>query len=287
MIDPMVSHALAEKVLQHSFPFPKVSDPHKVFGITFPNRVGLSAGWDKNGRCLKGLKSLGFGHVEIGTVTSAPHKGSPVKYVWKAGGSIVNRLGLPNDGARAIVDRVTHLKPEGLVVGVSISALKKSAWDTSTEDLKRVFLEVKDVADYVVINPSCPNSYSIMEETLSALEELASYGVPILIKMGLDQGALYHLKEIERRGGAGIVCSNSLGTSYGGLSGRAITQIGEDFLKEVKDRSSLPIISSGGVMTPDDALKRVELGADLVQVFSGFVYGGPLFPYRVARALKT
>lgn len=289
LLNPHTAHKIAISLLKNSFPYPKVSDPHEVFGIRFPNRLGISAGFDKNGVALRGLSSLGFGHVEVGTMTLNYSPGLPNKRLERLPFSLVNKLGLPNDGVNTIRQNIKGCKPKRLVVGGSIAIGDFSNPRYSATELYDTFTRIKDSVDYVVFNPSCPNVQT-PKNIYSCLSIITKTDKPILIKLSImeDKKELEDILNIVLgMGVSGVICSNTSPTDKGGLSGRTLTKIGHQQLEWVKENSVLPVISSGGVMTPQDAVDRIRLGADLVQVYTGFVYGGITFPYRVANSIKN
>tara|TARA_B100000900_G_C20502866_1_gene684544 strand:+ start:75 stop:959 length:885 start_codon:yes stop_codon:yes gene_type:complete len=287
-LDPITAHKWAIFLLKRSFPFPKIHDPHKVFGIDFPNRLGLSAGFDKNGVALKGLNSLGFGHVEVGTATLGYQVGHKPHYIERQPNALVNRLGLPNDGVNTIANNIKKCRPKKLVVGGSIAFNDLSNPSYSPVEIYETFIRLKSQVDYIVLNPSCPN-VETPRNVYQCLRAITHTDKPVLVKLHImqDKGELKStLNVLKECNVSGVICSNSLPVAKGGLSGAPLTQIGHQQLEWVKENSSLPVISSGGVMTPQDATDRIRLGADLVQVYTGFVYGGITFPYRVAKKIK-
>ena len=287
-LDPITAHKWAIFLLKRSFPFPKIYDPHSVFGLDFSNRIGLSAGFDKNGVALKGLHSLGFGHVEVGTATFGLQVGHRNQYIERQPNALINRLGLPNDGVNTIANNIKRCRPKNLIVGGSIAFSDLSNPSYSPVEIYETFIRIKDQVDYVVLNPSCPN-VETPRNVYQCLNAITHTDKPILIKLHImqDIGELKAtLRVLKESNVSGVICSNTLPTEKGGLSGKPLTQIGHQQLEWVKENSDLPVISSGGVMTPQDAVDRIRLGADLVQVYTGFVYGGVTFPYRVAKAMR-
>tara|TARA_B100001287_G_scaffold100758_1_gene84705 strand:+ start:1251 stop:2132 length:882 start_codon:yes stop_codon:yes gene_type:complete len=287
-LDPIIAHKWAIFLLKRSFPFPKIHDPYSLFGINFPNRVGLSAGFDKNGVALRGLGSLGFGHVEVGTATLGLQIGHKNQYIERQPDALVNRLGLPNDGVNTIANNIKRCKPKNLIVGGSIAFSDLSNPSYSPVEIHETFTRIKNQVDYVVLNPSCPN-VETPRNVYNCLKSITHTDKPILVKLHImqDKGELKDtLRVLEDTNVSGLICSNTLPTERGGLSGRPLTQIGHQQLEWVKENSDLPVISSGGVMTPQDAVDRIRLGAELVQIYTGFVYGGVTFPYRVAKAMR-
>ena len=287
-LDPLKAHEWALFLLKNSFPFPKISDPHTVFGVNFPNRVGLSAGFDKNGVALKGLNSLGFGHVEVGTITLGMQVGHRPHYIERQPQALVNKMGLPNEGVNTVISNIKRCKPKGMVLGGSIAFGNLSDPSYCIGEIYQTFSSIRKVVDYVVLNASCPN-VETPDNIYKCLRSITHTSTPVLVKLHImnDKGQLRETLDVLGESTIrGLVCSNTLPTDRGGLSGKPLTYIGHQQLEWVKEYSDLPVVSSGGVMTPQDAVDRIRLGADLVQVYTGFVYGGATFPYRVARAMR-
>ena len=287
-LDPLRAHEWALFLLKRQFPFPKISDPHKMFGIEFPNRLGLSAGFDKNGVALKGLASLGFGHVEVGTITLGLQRGHQPPYIERQPQALINKMGLPNQGVNQVVVNIKRARPKNLVVGGSIAFGDMSNPAYCVTEVYETFTRIRKSVDYVVLNASCPN-VETPDNIFKCLQTMTHTETPVLVKLRImeDRGKLKNtLSVLKESKVSGIICSNTLPTDRGGLSGKPLTHIGHQQLEWVKENSHLPVISSGGVMNPQDAVDRIRLGADLVQVYTGFVYGGLTFPYRVAKAIR-
>lgn len=286
-MNPHLAHKIALNLLRFPFPFPKVKDPIEVFGLNFPNRVGLGAGWDKNGVALRGLQSLGFGHVEVGTVTLKPQTGIKNPILIKEPTGIINRLGLPSDGIDIVAQRIRRFKKSNpkMIVGVSLSKNNATSDADAAQEIEEAFLRVKDCADYITLNISCPNvrpsPYGI-----PALKRIREQGLPILVKLSCDSSG-----EIIRRytdgGASGFIATNSLYTPIGAVSGERLRKYSQQMLQKILVCSHLPIISSGGIILERDAANRIHnQGAALTQLWSGFVLRGPLFPYHTAREIK-
>jgi len=287
-LNPLTAHKLAIYLLKYPIPLPKISDPHKVFGIEFPNRLGLSAGFDKNGVALKGLKSLGFGHVEVGTATLSLQQGHRPHYIERLPEALINRLGLPNEGVNQIVKNIKACRPKGLVVGGSIAFGDMSSPQYAISEIYETFTRIEKAVDYIVLNSSCPNVETPMN-IYQCLSLITHTKTPLLVKLHIikDKGELKEtLSMLKEHYVKGVVCSNTMPTSKGGLSGKPLTKIGHQQLEWVKENSDLPVISSGGIMNIQDAIDRIRLGADLIQVYTGFIYGGIRFPYQVAKAIR-
>lgn len=288
LLDPITAHKIAISLLKRPFPYPKIFDPHKVFGLDFPNRLGLSAGFDKDAVALRGLKSFGFGHVEVGTVTLAMQRGHNPQYIERQPNALVNKLGLPNVGVNQMVQNIKRCRPKGLVLGGSIAYGDMGNPGYCLTEIYETFSRLRKSVDYIVLNGSCPN-VETPENIYKCLNLIDHTDTPVLVKLHImeDKMKLIHtLSVLKESGVKGVICSNTLPTVKGGLSGKPLTHIGHQQLEWVKENSDYPVISSGGVMTPQDAVDRIRLGADLVQVYTGFVYGGITFPYRVAKAMR-
>ena len=288
LLDPITAHKIAISLLKLSFPYPKIFDPHTVFGVDFPNQLGLSAGFDKDAVALRGLKSFGFGHVEVGTVTLGMQNGHVPQYIKRQPNALVNNLGLPNVGVNQIVRNIKKFRPKGLVLGGSIAFGDLVDPSYNLTEIYETFTRLRKSVDYIVLNASCPN-VETPENIYKCLCLIDQTDTPVLVKLSImeDKEKLKStLSVLKESAVKGVVCSNTLPTAKGGLSGKPLTHIGHQQLEWVKENSDYPVISSGGVMTPQDAVDRIRLGADLVQVYTGFVYGGVTFPYRVAKAMR-
>ena len=289
LLDPITAHKIAISLLKRSFPCPKIFDPHKVFGVEFPNRLGLSAGFDKDAVALRGLKSLGFGHVEVGSVTLGMQPGHVPQYIERQQDALVNKLGLPNVGVNQMVRNIKKFRTKGLVLGGSIAFGDLVDPSYNLTEIYETFSRLRKSVDYIVLNASCPN-VETPENIYKCLCLIDQTETPVLVKLSImqDKGKLKStLSVLKESKVKGVICSNTLPTAKGGLSGKPLTHIGHQQLEWVKENSDYPVISSGGVMTPQDAVDRIRLGADLVQVYTGFVYGGITFPYRVAKAMRN
>ncbi|HZK37078.1 MAG TPA: quinone-dependent dihydroorotate dehydrogenase [Aeromicrobium sp.] len=296
--------------------------PRTVMGIEFPNAFGLAAGFDKNALAVTGLLGLGFGHVEIGTVTAQPQPGNPRPRLFRLvqDEAIINRMGFNNDGAEAVAKRLRKLRAtkrgRSAVIGVNIGKTKVVPPNEAVRDYVASARLLAPYATYLVVNVSSPNTPGL--RTLQAVEELrplltavreaadatALQRVPLLVKIAPDLcdddvDAIADLTAELRLDG--IIATNtttsrpmSLKTERneigaagaGGLSGPILAERSIEVLRRLRSRlgDRVAIISVGGVSTPDDARERLAAGADLVQAYTGFIYGGPLWPARIARA---
>jgi len=318
-LDPERAHAVALRMLQLAGAVPPLralmgllyrapERPVEVFHLRFANAIGLAAGWDKDGLALRGLPALGFGHVELGTVTPRPQPGNPRPRIFrfKAERCLVNRMGFPSRGADFLARRLVR-RPPGLVVGVNLGKNKDTPNERALEDYTTLLERFASLCDYLVVNVSSPNTLGLRDlQARAALEALLTGLVrrraelgstrPLLVKLSPDLSD----EALEDAVGAalsvgldGIVATNTtLGreglstTEAGGASGAILGQRSLDVVTRiVKLAPNLPVIAAGGVMTPDDARRRLDAGARLVQVYTGLVFGGPGLVKRIVRAL--
>jgi len=290
--------------------------PVTVAGVDFPGRVGLAAGQDKDGKAARAWASLGFGFVELGTVTAQDQPGNPAPRLFRIPElkAFINRMGFNNAGAAALAARLEGMGVErgngrlGLPIGVSIGKTKVVPVEDAVDDYLASLDAVAPFADYVAINVSSPNTPGLrnlqasdeLARLTSALTaragQLADNPVPIFVKMAPDlddDGILDVVRVCENTGIAGIIAVNttitrpsSADTPYsagaartlaesGGLSGAPLTARALEVVKGLHSSTNLPLIASGGVMTPADAQNLFDAGAMLVQVLSGFIYAGP------------
>lgn len=287
----------------------------EVMGLKFENRLGLGAGFDKNAKMVLPMHALGFGHVELGTVTAQPQPGNPKPRSFRIPeyDALINRMGFNNDGAAVIAQRVRDLRAQHSnlpVIGINVGKTKVVEAKDAVADYRSSTRLVADVADYLAVNVSSPNTPGLRDlqqvETLRPILEAVqseSLGKPVLVKVAPDladedffavlelvrelklTGVILANTTIRREGvGESAVLSEAGGLSGPVLAPRAIQmlqlarkQLGKDFV----------IISVGGVTTPKEAAERIAMGADLVQVYTGFIYNGPCWPRRLVKTLKS
>jgi dihydroorotate dehydrogenase len=277
-----------------------VAAPRTVFGVEFPNPVGLAAGMDKNGVALPAWPALGFGFVEVGTVTAHPQPGNPRPRLFRLADSeaIVNRMGFNNDGAAALADRLAALpRPLGVPLGISLGKSKVTSLDRAVDDYLASYRALRAHADYVAINVSSPNTPGLRalqdRDHLDALLSALVGEKPILVKIAPDltDHAIGELLQVcAERGAAGIIATNttlsrdglapadaSRATEPGGLSGRPLTERARAVVEFAHRESggALPIVGVGGIVDPDDAARMFDAGASLVQLYTGFIFRGP------------
>jgi dihydroorotate dehydrogenase len=300
----------------------QVQDPSlskTVFGLQFPNPVGLGAGFDKNAAHLDGLEMLGFGFVEIGTVTPKPQAGNAQPRLFRIPDqkALINRMGFNNDGVEAIAKRLKERKSNSqsnLIIGGNIGKNKVTENQDAWKDYCTNFIGLEEVVDYFVVNVSSPNTPGLRElqekealrKIFSELQLLNKYNKPILLKIApdLEISALDDIIALTSEVKIdGLVSSNTtLDRSLlnpknterakeigaGGLSGLPLltksNQVLEYLYNGIGDR--LPIIASGGIFKPEDAKAKMDAGASLVQVWTGFIYEGPGIVKNILQAIK-
>jgi len=300
----------------------QVQDPSlskTVFGLHFPNPVGLGAGFDKNAAHLDGLEMLGFGFVEIGTVTPKPQAGNPQPRLFRIPDqkALINRMGFNNDGVEAIAKRLKERKSKSqskLIIGGNIGKNKVTENQDAWKDYCTNFIGLEEVVDYFVVNVSSPNTPGLRElqekealrKIFSELQLINQNNKPILLKIAPDL-AISALDDIIALTSEvkidGLVSSNTtLDRSLlnednsirakeigaGGLSGEPLltksNQVLEYLYNGIGNR--LPIIASGGIFKPADAKAKMDAGASLVQVWTGFIYEGPGIVKNILQAIK-
>ncbi len=282
---------------------PTASAGVTVLGLRFENRLGLAAGMDKNGVAIPTWSALGFGHVEVGTVTAIAQGGNPAPRMFRLrdSGALINRMGFNNHGAQTLADQLRAHRAAGLIdipIGVSIGKSKATPVEHACDDYLTSLLAVRDVADYVAINVSSPNTPGLrslqdaepLRELLSAVVGAAD-ATPVLVKLAPDltESAIDEALQVATDAGiSGVIASNTTlsrggldprdrgsADENGGLSGRPLTLRSREMVARICAVSDFPVIGVGGIMSCGDALAMLEAGASLVQVYTGLVYGGP------------
>jgi dihydroorotate dehydrogenase len=283
-----------------SFKLP--SKPKTLFGLNFPNPIGLAAGLDKNGVALPAWAALGFGFIEIGTVTAKAQPGNPKPRIFRLPQqrALINRLGFNNDGADAIAQRLAALRESGrwpvVPVGINIGKSRATSLEQATEDYLYSFRRLQDFADYITLNISSPNTPGLRElqepERLSELlhaigNEAGTAPKPLVVKISPDVSdaeLTAILAVCEENGVSGIIATNttldhsSIAPQLdqaGGLSGTPLREKSTVLVREINARSKIPVIASGGIFDAESAREKFQAGAQLIQLYTGLVYRGP------------
>jgi len=327
-LDPESAHHLTLQLIRLAGIFPlsrwilqagyaSQTKPVNVFGLQFANPVGLAAGYDKDGIALRGLSTLGFGHLEIGTVTPLPQVGNPKPRVFRLveDRAVINRMGFPGRGVDFLEKQLRKKRPKGLIVGVNLGKNKDTSLEEAACDYILLLKRFLPLADYLAINVSSPNTIGLrrlqgrdlLEGLLKALAKErgnipppGGRKIPILVKLAPDLAEAElddALEAILGTGMDGVIATNTtLARDHllsrhqfesGGLSGNPLRSRSETVLRSVvkKLNGRLPVVSVGGIMDPADAITRLEAGASLVQVYTGLVYAGPSLVKQIVHKL--
>jgi dihydroorotate dehydrogenase len=281
-----------------------------LFGLTFPNPIGLAAGFDKNAEGVLRWPQLGFGFMELGTVTPRPQPGNPRPRVFRlpAERGLINRLGFPNVGVEEVAHRLEKIKASGhwpvTPVGLNLGKNKDTALTDAGHDYVACFRRTRELADYFVVNVSSPNTPGLRDLQQGALldsilgpmrDEDPDCARPLLLKIApdLDKSHLEAIvAAVEKYRLSGIVATNTTiekrGLSVqeeGGASGRPLTTRSTEIIRALRRLTAVPIIGVGGIFTAADAREKLEAGANLLQLYTGFVYEGPLVVRQICEGL--
>ena len=328
-LDPEAAHELTlgsiarlqNTPAQRLWAQPRVVDPVVVAGLQFPNRIGLAAGLDKNGRCIDGLGAMGFGFIEVGTVTPKSQPGNPKPRMFRipARQALINRLGFNNDGLAAFVanvQRASSFRRAGGIVGLNIGKNAATPIENAVDDYLLGLSGVYPHADYITVNISSPNTQNLRalqgDAALAALlaplqarrESLArEHGrrVPLFVKIApdLDETQVATIAAtLQGAGIDGVIATNTTlardavqgqpcADEAGGLSGAPVREASNRVIAQLRAAlgPAFPIIGVGGVMSANDACAKVAAGADLVQIYTGLIYQGPALVAQAARAM--
>ncbi|MEO7954813.1 MAG: quinone-dependent dihydroorotate dehydrogenase [Polaromonas sp.] len=333
-LDPETAHDLTMASLARTQGTPlsvaycstRVSDPITLAGLSFPNRVGLAAGLDKNARCIDGLAAMGFGFVEVGTVTPKAQPGNPKPRMFRLpeANALINRLGFNNDGLAAFIANVQksavrkQRMPNRLLLGLNIGKNAATPIENAVDDYLLCLDGVYPHADYVTVNISSPNTKNLRalqsDEALDALlgriaerrETLAAqHGkrVPIFVKIApdLDDAQIDVIAAtLKRHAMDGVVATNTTlsrdavkglrhAEEAGGLSGAPVLEASNRVIRQLRASlgKSFPIIGVGGIMSGLDAVSKIKAGADVVQIYTGLIYQGPELVAEAAISIKN
>jgi dihydroorotate dehydrogenase len=311
-LDPETAHHLALALLRTASHvdlalralkvFQPASKPKELFGLTFPNPIGLAAGFDKNGVALPAWAALGFGFIEIGTVTAKAQPGNDKPRIFRCPEqqALINRLGFNNDGADMVAKRLSKLRERHrwpvVPVGINIGKSRATPLEEAAEDYLYSFRLLREFADYIVLNVSSPNTPGLRElQGRTALSQLLQVirdknritRKPILVKIAPDL-LPDELEEIidtcAENEVAGIIATNttldhsSIPAScdqIGGLSGAPLREKSTAFVRAITERSTIPVIASGGIFDAESAREKIDAGAQLLQIYTGYIFRGP------------
>lgn len=306
----------------------RIEDPVTLAGVTFPNRIGLAAGLDKDARAIAALESMGFGFAELGTVTPLAQPGNPRPRLFRlpSAQAIINRMGFNNEGLEAFTARVRAQRERWqaqrgsaahMALGLNIGKNAATPIERAADDYLKGLAAVYPLADYITINISSPNTKNLRdlqsEESLNALlatlvarkKELAdehARRVPLFLKIApdLDDAGLQAIAAaLLRHGIDGVIATNTTiardavkglphAEETGGLSGRPLRALSTSIIEKLRAAlgTDFPIIGAGGIFSAQDALEKIQAGANAVQIYTGFIYKGPAVVPEIARALK-
>jgi dihydroorotate dehydrogenase len=330
-LDPEQAHALTLNLMRLAGSIPPVrlflrkifagqTLPVHAFGLNFQNPIGLAAGYDKDGLAWRGLASLGFGHIEIGTVTCKPQVGNPPPRLFRLveDHALINRMGFPGRGVDFVKSQLMGYKPEGLIIGVNIGKNKDTSLEEANEEYAALIRFFAASADFLVINVSSPNTIGLRNlQARHALEVLLFHvgqarkealavnsmeKLPILVKLApdleineIDQA----LEAVQFAGMDGVIAGNTtlardhLSSPYasesGGLSGAPLFQRSLWMVRHIAKATSgrLPVVAVGGIMNSSDAQAMLDSGATLIQIYTGLVYGGPGLVRQILADLRS
>jgi len=303
------------KLIKAAFNLEHPSLEREVFGLKFKNPVGLAAGFDKNGEYIEELANFGFGFIEVGTVTPLPQPGNekPRMFRLPQDEALINRMGFNNKGVDVLAKKLTLVKRDGLIIGGNIGKNKNTPNEEAVNDYIKCFDRLFEVVDYFVVNVSSPNTPGLRElqekeplknilNTLQSRNLTHPVAKPILLKIAPDltNSQLDDIVEIVQETKiAGVIASNttisradlqsgeSQKKEMGGLSGKPLSKRATEVIRYLSDKSgkSFPIIGVGGIHNAKDAQDKLDAGAALVQIYTGFVYEGPGLVKRILKGL--
>lgn len=317
-MDPEMVHEQALKLIEsgliHGDQTTDIRLPVRAMGLTFPNPLGLAAGFDKNGKAVLMWERFGFGFAEIGTVTRYAQPGNPKPRLFRLpeDQALINRLGFNNEGADAVAERLSlaySKKRPSIPIGINLGKSKATPLEHASEDYAYSFRRLKDLGDYFVVNVSSPNTPGLrslqskdqLSPIFQAMAEIDSEK-PRLVKVApeLGEAELDEILEIAQEFQlAGVIATNTTLSreglqnynrqEKGGLSGAPVFQKANRALDYLAKRapSTLTLVGVGGIMTGGDIATKLKLGAKLAQTYTGFVYGGPTFPADALREMLS
>jgi len=317
-LDPEQAHTITLNLIRLVGAFPPLrlllrtwyagpEKPVQAFGLTFRNPVGLAAGYDKDGLGWRGLAALGFGHIEVGTVTPRPQPGNPKPRIFRLPQhrAVINRMGFPGKGAQFVRKQLAGSRPEDLILGINLGKNKDTPLEEAAGDYLELIKIFAPLGDYLTINVSSPNTVGLrrlqarqelqsllgeLNQERRAQEEQLQSRVPVLVKLAPDLNAAEledALDVVQQTGMDGVIATNTTTArenlygahvnETGGLSGAPLRQSSTQMIRQIcrYTDGKLPVIGVGGVMNAEDARQKLDAGALLVQVYTGLVYAGP------------
>lgn len=333
-MDPEAAHDLTMNLLargqrtplQWAWQQETVEDPVTLAGLTFPNRVGMAAGLDKNARCIDALGAMGFGFVEVGTVTPKGQPGNPKPRMFRLpeARALINRLGFNNEGLDAFLRNVQQAqfrqqaRKHPMLLGLNIGKNASTPIENATSDYLTCLEGVYPHADYVTVNISSPNTQNLRalqsDEALDGLlgaiakrrEQLHAHlgrRVPIFVKIApdLDDAQIGVIAAtLQRHGMDGVIATNTTiardavqglahANETGGLSGAPVREASNQVVRKLRAAlgADFPIIGVGGIMSAEDAVAKIQAGADVVQIYTGLIYAGPALVPAAAKAIRA
>jgi dihydroorotate dehydrogenase len=331
-LDPEKAHHLTVKLFRIALAVPGIKSlflnlfssqekslEKEVFGLKFKNPVGLAAGFDKDGKHYDVMEYLGFGFIEIGTVTPLPQDGNPKPRLFRLpqDKGLINRMGFNNEGMEAMVSRLKNRKTSDIIIGGNIGKNKITPNDNATSDYTKCFETLFPYVDYFVVNVSSPNTPGLRElqekepltqllSTLQSLNNSKDKRKPILLKIAPDltDDQLNDIIDIVKTTEIdGLIATNTTisraglttdpsqieAIGNGGLSGDPVKDRSTEVIRYIHEKSSgtIPIIGVGGIRTPEDAIEKIRAGASLVQVYSGLIYEGPGMVRKINRVIAA
>ena len=299
------------KNILRKFFSPKIYNPVDFAGLSFPNPVGLAAGYDKDGISWRGLSLMGFGHIEIGTVTPRPQAGNPKPRIFRIPDeeAIINRMGFPGKGAEFAAKMIPKpgcsLARDNIILGMNIGKNKDTLIQEAAQDYIDCLRLFNDRVDYIAVNVSSPNTIGLrklqerdlleglLQELMSERDRLqlkSDKPLPVFVKLSPDLSDHELDDALEVITGTsvdGVIAANTTiqrgnlldsdPREDGGLSGKPVKELSTSMIRKIHRRTTgtLPIIGVGGISSPDDALEKMEAGAGLVQIYSGLIFKGP------------
>ena len=305
-LDPEAAHEFAASQMEHLQQIPLAlrviervcrpeSKPRRLLGLTFPSPIGIAGGFDKNATMMPFLAALGFGFLEVGTVTLHPQPGNPKPRLFRypEERALVNRMGFNNDGADAVAARLRAWE-RTVPVFVNVGKNRDVPLEGAVEAYVECYRRVAPYADAAVLNLSSPNTPGLrdlqraeyLEALLTAVRRVRSGPILVKIAPDLDDRQLCQICDICMPLVDGMICTNTTAVEGGGLSGAPLMVRSTEVLRKMRESvgRGYPLIGVGGVFTVDDVRAKFAAGADLVQIYTSFVYEGPMIAKRLSRA---